>query len=134
MLLYVNPLSAPQAIQPGMKASGVGVTGAMGASSAKEQKALKELEHYFAFTLLQEMRKSVPKTDLLDGGQAQSMYEEMLDDAMSGNMAESRPFGVSHMLEQQLRIAELQKKIHGSGGSALTASAHSKATALGSIK
>ena len=125
MLLYVNPMSAPQAIQPGA---------AVGASSAKEQKALKELEHYFAFTLLQEMRKSVPKTGMLDGGQAQQMYEEMLDDAMSGNMAASGQLGVSHMLEQQLRIADLQKKIHGSGVRVDGSTSHSKAAAIASFK
>jgi Rod binding domain-containing protein len=125
MLLYVNPMAAPQAIQPGA---------AVGASSAKEQKALKELEHYFAFTLLQEMRKSVPKTGMLDGGQAQQMYEEMLDDAMSGNMAASGQLGVSHMLEQQLRIADLQKKIHGSGVRVDGSTSRSKAAAIASFK
>ncbi|MBI5094105.1 MAG: rod-binding protein [Candidatus Hydrogenedentes bacterium] len=106
MLLYVNPLSGPHAAQPEVSGSGAG--------SDRERTALKELEHYFAFTLLQEMRKSVPKAGLLDGGQAQQIYEEMLDDALSGSMAASGQLGVSRMLEQQLRLAELQKKIHKS--------------------
>lgn len=111
MLLYVNPLSAPQAIQPGVNG--------VGAGSERERTALTELEHYFAFTLLQEMRKTVPKTGLLDGGQAQQMYEEMLDDAMSSTMAKSGQLGIGRMLEDQLRLADLQRRVRSSGPGAL---------------
>jgi Rod binding domain-containing protein len=62
------------------------------------------------------------------------MYEEMLDDAMSGNMAASGQLGVSHMLEQQLRIADLQKKIHGSGVRVDGSTSRSKAAAIASFK
>ena len=99
MLLYVNPVSATLRTSDPAALAG-----------AKRQVALEELEHFFAFTLLKEMRKTVPDGGLFKKSQAQEMQEEMLDDALSGAMAKAGQLGVARMVDQQLRIAEMQGK------------------------
>ncbi|MDQ1257779.1 MAG: Rod-binding protein [Candidatus Hydrogenedentes bacterium] len=100
-MLYVNPLDATcsSVLGPGAPKEG-----------ARERAAFGELEHFFLFTLLQEMRKTVPQDGLLDGesGQARQIFDEMLDDALSGEMARSGQFGIAKSMKEQLRIGEMQ--------------------------
>ncbi|MBI4558491.1 MAG: rod-binding protein [Candidatus Hydrogenedentes bacterium] len=104
-MLYINPLAAgPTGLElPQMD------------ETARKQIALRELEHYFAFTLLQEMRKTVPRDPLLDGGAAQRIFEEMLDDVFSGEMAESGQLGIAKHMAEQLRMAEIQTRLDATG-------------------
>ncbi|NIA15422.1 MAG: hypothetical protein GWP08_15250 [Nitrospiraceae bacterium] len=77
-----------------------------GGAPQREQIALQEMEHLFLYMLLQEMRKS---TEILpDGtkGREQEMYNQMLNDALAGAMAESGQFGLAQQIETQLRAAE----------------------------
>jgi len=69
---------------------------------AKEQMALRELEQFFVYTLLQEMRKAMPETGLVEDKTARRMYTEMLDDAMSHEIAQSGKFGLAQQLAEQL--------------------------------
>ena len=93
-MLYVTPL---ELVGP---ARGLAQAG----GAARERVALEELEHYFLFMLLQEMRKSIPSDGLLDGGQGRKIFEEMLDDALSKEMARSGQLGVAKQIEQQLHL------------------------------
>jgi flagellar protein FlgJ len=101
MLLYVNPVSASLRTADPAEFSG-----------AKRRVALEELEHFFAYTLLREMRKSVPEGGLFPKTPAGSLHEEMLDDALSGAMAKNGQLGVARMVDEQLRIAESQGRWH----------------------
>lgn len=99
MLLYVDPINPSLRVNDPAALQGV-----------KRQVALEELEHHFAYTLLREMRKTVPESGLLKKSQAEEMHEEMLDDALSGAMAKTGQLGIARLVEQQLRIAEMQGK------------------------
>ncbi|HEO70396.1 MAG TPA: hypothetical protein ENN80_03975 [Candidatus Hydrogenedentes bacterium] len=98
-MLYVNPIALGP-LAPGSE-SGVG-------ESTSPKRALEELEHLFLFTLLREMRRTVPKGGVLNGGREQEFFDEMLDDALSGAMAESGQLGLAAQIEAQLRLAEIQ--------------------------
>ncbi len=100
-MLYINPLATPLALRGAGDSS----------SPAREKLALQELEHFFALQIVREMRKSVPRDALLDGGQAQSLFEDMLDDAISAEWAKSGQLGVAAQVEAQLRAAEAQQGV-----------------------
>lgn len=100
-MLYVNPLASfrttPQ--QP------------IDQDQKRERMALEEFEHYFLFMLLDEMGKSVPKDGLFPGGPERPIYEEMLNDALSGTMAKSRQLGIADLIERQLDAQQAQAKL-----------------------
>ncbi len=98
-MLYVNPLLS---IQPTPR----GESAFIGPS--REKAALEELERFFLFTLLQEMRKTIPADGFFEGSAEREIFDEMMDDALSGVMAQSGQLGISKMIEEQLRIAEAQ--------------------------
>lgn len=98
-MLYVNPLVAPQTIRADIPGDG----------SGREKLALQELEHLFAYTLLQELRKSVPKDGLFDGGPQQRFFEDLLDDMLSAEWARTGELGIARMIEEQLRTAEARR-------------------------
>ena len=100
-MLYVNPLGTGNATR-------IDLTKDPG---AKQKVALEELEHLFLFTLLQEMRKTVPILEETEGGPERGLYNEMLDDALSGQMASSGQVGIAKQIEEQLRTAEMQHAI-----------------------
>ncbi len=97
-MLYVNPLATPFVVRGDRLAF----------EAAREKIALEELEHYFAFMLLREMRKTVSPEVLFDGGQEKRLYEEMLDDALSGELAKSGQLGIAKNIAGQLRAAEIR--------------------------
>ena len=95
-MLYVNPLEA--------RATSQAFAG--GNKEAREKVALQELEHLFLFTMLQEMRKTTQPSKSGDNSSEQQTYNEMLDDALSGEMARSGQVGLAKTIEAQLRAAE----------------------------
>ena len=95
-MLYVNPiLNRP---------SSTADSGAF--AEIKKKVALEELEHLFTYMLLQEMRKTVPEDPILGNSRARQTYEEMLDDALSGEMAKSGQLGIVKQISDQLNAAE----------------------------
>ncbi len=100
-MLYVNPVA-------------VGNTTGINLAKdpeAKQKMALQELEHFFLFTLLQEMRKSIPVVEGEKAGPEGDFYNEMLDDALSGQMSKSGQLGIAKSIEEQLRTVEVQQEI-----------------------
>jgi Rod binding domain-containing protein len=97
-MLYVNPLGT----QDWARAQ------ASGDKQAQEKVALKELQHLFLFTLLQEMRKTIPIAGESEKSPEKDMYSEMMDDALSGTMASSGQIGLAKQIEDQLRNAGTQ--------------------------
>lgn len=100
-MLYTDPISTTRMFGSNGKPN----------EAMRRTVALQELEHFFTFTLLQEMRKSVPEDGLLEGGPQRRMFEEMLDDTLSGEMAKSGQLGLASQIEAQLKAAELQAKL-----------------------
>jgi Rod binding domain-containing protein len=77
-----------------------------GNKEAREKTALQELEHLFLFTMLREMRKTTQPAKSVDNSSERQTYDEMLDDALSGEMARSGQVGLAKTIEAQLRAAE----------------------------
>jgi len=100
-MLYVNPVATPYTA--GLNS--------MAQSEAREKTALEEFEQFFLFTLLREMRKSIPHEGIWGGAAETRVYEEMLDDALSKQMAKSGQFGLARAMADQLRAAEVQERL-----------------------
>ncbi len=101
-MLYVNPLANQFAIHmEGVEQD-----------AAREKLAFKEMERFFAYMLLQEMRKTIPDEGLFPQTPAMRMYEEFMDDVLAEQWAESGQLGLARALEEQLRIGEMQHTLH----------------------
>jgi Rod binding domain-containing protein len=61
-----------------------------------------EMESLFVKQMLSVMRKTVPKTGLIDGGQAEKIFTDMLDDQYAMSISKQRPFGLADALYGQL--------------------------------
>ena len=79
-MLYVNPISEHSAFMQSSQTNW---------EDARQEEALQEFERLFLYQLLQEMRKTVTKTELFGKSSMEDFYEEMLDDALAGEMAKS---------------------------------------------
>lgn len=100
-MLYVNPLDAPRVYE----------AGALSEDSARRRIALQEMEQYFARLLLREMRASIPDDGIFPRSAERGHFEDMLDEALGAEMARSGQLGLARMLEEQLRIGEMQKQL-----------------------
>ncbi len=60
------------------------------------------MEALFIQHMLTEMRKTVPRSGLLDGGRAEEIYTAMMDGELAGQMAASGGLGLSSVLYEQL--------------------------------
>ncbi|NQU62824.1 MAG: rod-binding protein [SAR324 cluster bacterium] len=65
------------------------------------KKATEGFEELFVHKMLQVMRKSVPKTDLMSGGRGEEIFEDMLDQNYAKIIAESKAFGLSQVIYKQ---------------------------------
>jgi len=61
-----------------------------------------EFEAILIKQMLNAMRKSVPKSGLLDGGMAEEFFEDMLYDEYAKKMAETAQFGLADLIVKQL--------------------------------
>ena len=61
-----------------------------------------EMESIFVSKMLKEMRNSMPKEKLIDGGMAEQIFEDMLYDEYALNMSKSSNFGLGRMLYDEL--------------------------------
>lgn len=100
-MMYVNPIGEPYL--QNVRAENF--------DAVRRKQAFEDLEHFFIFSLMKEMRKSINESGLFPRDPSLDFYEEMLDDALSRNMAQSGQFGVAKMMEEQLRIQEMQQEI-----------------------
>lgn len=64
--------------------------------------ACREMEALFIHHMLSEMRKTVVKSGLIDGGRAEEVYTSLMDVEMAKGMAQSESLGLSSMLLEQL--------------------------------
>ena len=69
----------------------------------KLREACKQFESVFTYEMLKSMRNSIPKCDLFSGGQAEEIYQSMLDEELSKNMAGRGSNSIANTLYQQLK-------------------------------
>ena len=80
----------------------------------KIRKLADDFESIFMETMLSAMRKSVQKSGLIDGGNAEDIYRSMLDSEYSKLMATQRSSGIATAIESYLSTAAgLGKKVSG---------------------
>jgi murein DD-endopeptidase MepM/ murein hydrolase activator NlpD len=70
---------------------------------AKLKKACVDFESVFTYEMLKSMRKSIEKCDLFHGGQAEEVYESMLDQELAQNMAGKGSNSISDVMYNQLK-------------------------------
>lgn len=70
---------------------------------AKLQEACQQFEQLFLNQMLSQMRKTVPKGGLLDGGQSQEMFNGMMDQERAKVWAQEGGIGLANMLFQQMK-------------------------------
>ncbi|GEM_PF-5558063 len=62
----------------------------------------RQFESLFLHQLIKSMRKTVAKNELFNGGWAEEVYTDMLDMERAGSWANTRSFGLSTVLFEQL--------------------------------
>jgi flagellar protein FlgJ len=72
--------------------------------------AARELESYFLHSLIREMRKTVPSNPLLNGGKAEEIFQDFLDEEIAGELARSNQLGLADLIYKSLE--ELLKQNH----------------------
>lgn len=76
------------------------------AMEEKDEKKLKQacsdLEAIFVSMMFKQMRSTVQKTGLFDGGMAEEMYEDMLYDKYAEEISKGKGTGLGDLLYRQL--------------------------------
>jgi Rod binding domain-containing protein len=72
---------------------------------AKIRESAQEFEAIFLETMLKSMRDSVQKSGLIDGGNAEKMYESMLDSEYAKQMSAQSMTGIAENIEKQLLVS-----------------------------
>ncbi len=101
-MLYVNPLDAPRLYE----------LAPLGQDAAKQRMALEELEQYFARLLMREMRGTFHEGGIFPRSAQREHFEDLLDEALSAEIARSGQLGIAQMLEAQLRADDIYKRVH----------------------
>lgn len=73
-----------------------------GGKEERLQAACQEMESLFLQHLLGEMRKTIDRAGLFDGGRAEELYTSFLDAERARVMASSGGLGLSRLLYEQL--------------------------------
>lgn len=68
----------------------------------KIKEAAQDFESLFLNIVLEKMRKTVEKSGLIDGGNAEDIYRSMLDQEYAKIMSQENFTGLSAMIEKQL--------------------------------
>jgi len=66
------------------------------------RKATKEFESFFMLDMLKAMRKTIPKSEMFDGGLGQDIYTSMFDEELARKVAGSSPNSLSEILYKSL--------------------------------
>jgi flagellar protein FlgJ len=72
------------------------------AVDAKLMTACEDMEALFIHHMLSEMRKTVAKSGLIDGGRSEEIYTSLMDAELAKEMAHSGGLGLSTILQEQL--------------------------------
>jgi flagellar protein FlgJ len=91
--------------EPGEAAQPSGSSGKVAVNTPDEKKLFEQcqaLETFLMKTLLDGMRKTVEKSELIDTGFAGGMYEDMLYDEYAKSFAENAGFGLAELAYLEL--------------------------------
>ena len=76
---------------------------ANGGDAGTELKAVcEDMEALFIHHMLSEMRKTVAKSGVIDGGRSEEIYTSLMDAELAKDMARSGGLGLSTILQEQL--------------------------------
>jgi flagellar protein FlgJ len=102
----VQPNSAPRPPRPAerLRPADAGQPAAGGPPDAGLKAACEDLEALFIHHLLSEMRKTVDKSGLIDGGRSEEIYTSLMDAELAQQMARSGGLGLSAILQEQLGV------------------------------
>jgi flagellar protein FlgJ len=64
--------------------------------------ACQQFESLFLSLTLKEMRETIPKSEFLGGGQAEEIYNSMLDAQLSNELAQKGGIGLAVIIEKYL--------------------------------
>jgi Rod binding domain-containing protein len=73
-----------------------------GAAEQELKTACEEMEALFIHHLLSEMRKTVDKSGLMDGGRSEEIYTSLMDAELAKDMARAGGLGLSTILQEEL--------------------------------
>ncbi len=73
-----------------------------GAAEQELKTACDDMEALFIHHMLSEMRKTVGKSGLIDGGRSEEIYTSLMDAELAREMARSGGLGLSTILQEQL--------------------------------
>jgi soluble lytic murein transglycosylase-like protein len=65
-------------------------------------KATKEFESFFFLQMLKDMRKTIPKSEMLNGGLGQDIYTSMFDEELARKVSGTSPNSLAQMLFKSL--------------------------------
>ncbi|MBU4316039.1 MAG: rod-binding protein [Proteobacteria bacterium] len=82
--------------------------------SEKLKKVCQAFESLFVAQVMKEMRATVPKNELFDGGQAEEIYTSMLDEKLSEEIATNGSLGLAKKLYESLSETLANSKFEGS--------------------
>jgi flagellar protein FlgJ len=106
---YVPPIGAPGAWQldnPRLatlqSTLGNVQRGASGDDDSSRAEAARQLASLFVYQLLTAMRKTIPQSGLWDGGRAQEIYEQMIDERLADEIVSTGQFGLAETINQEL--------------------------------
>jgi flagellar protein FlgJ len=71
-------------------------------ADAKLKAVCDDMEAIFIHHMLSEMRKTVAKSGLIDGGRSEEVYTSLMDAELAKEMARSGGLGLSPILQEQL--------------------------------
>jgi flagellar protein FlgJ len=73
-----------------------------GATEPELKTACEDMEALFIHHMLSEMRKTVDKSGLMDGGRSEEIYTSLMDAELAKEMARSGGLGLATILQEQL--------------------------------
>ena len=66
------------------------------------QAAAEQFEAIFLYQLMEQMRRTVPETDLLGDRRAENIFQSMLDQEIASNIAQGQSVGLAKMIYEQM--------------------------------
>jgi len=73
------------------------------------QKTCQQFEAFFIYYLLKVMRQSIPKTNIIDGGRGEEIYQSLMDQEMANKLASSGGIGLAGLLLDRLRPSSIDE-------------------------
>ncbi|GAB1431800.1 hypothetical protein MASR2M29_04250 [Spirochaetota bacterium] len=103
MLAYRNQaIKAPKARAEGLGAASLGGNNNAIDKNSPLYEQCREFESIFINMMLKEMRSTVQKTGLIDGGQAEDIFSDLLYDEYAKDMAKMSGFGLADAVYLEL--------------------------------